>query len=69
MNGKTIFTKNSEALVSIIVACHNEEKHIQQCVLSLLNQTYGNIEIIICDDNSNDKSYEILCELQKKIKE
>ncbi|MBO6242187.1 MAG: glycosyltransferase [Butyrivibrio sp.] len=45
-------------LVSIIVACYNGAKYIDQCMESLVNQTYQNIEIIICDDCSTDSSKE-----------
>lgn len=53
-------------LVSIIVACHNGEKYVDECISSLINQTYSNIEIVICDDCSTDNSYEKLIEWQQK---
>jgi len=43
-----------------MVAVYNEEKIIEQCVLSLLRQTYENIEIIFVNDCSRDKTGEIL---------
>ena len=46
--------------VSIIVPVFNVEKYLERCVKSLLNQTYQNIEIILIDDGSTDKSGEIL---------
>lgn len=42
--------------VSIIVAIYNIEEYIEECINSLLNQTYENIEIILVDDGSTDKS-------------
>ncbi|PTX60336.1 glycosyltransferase involved in cell wall biosynthesis [Melghirimyces profundicolus] len=42
--------------VSIVVPCYNREKYLNQCLSSLINQTYSNIEIIIVDDNSTDQS-------------
>lgn len=45
--------------ISIIVPVYNSEKHIEQCVDSLLDQTHSNIEIILIDDGSTDRSGEI----------
>lgn len=42
--------------VSIIVPIYNMERYLEQCIQSLLNQTYKNIEIILVNDGSSDKS-------------
>lgn len=47
--------------VSVIVPVYNAEKTIIRCVESICKQSYRNIEIILIDDGSSDKSYEI-CE-------
>lgn len=44
-------------LVSIISGYYNRENHIHDSVLSLVNQSYSNIEIIIFDDCSTDNTY------------
>ena len=49
-----------EALVSIIIACYNAEKYIELCLESIINQSYKNLEIIICGDASTDNSFFIL---------
>ena len=49
-----------QPLVSVIIACYNGEKYIDQCLEALVNQTYKNIEVIICDDASKDKSLTLL---------
>lgn len=46
--------------VSFIIAAYNEELHIKDCVLSCLNQTFKNIEVIVTDDGSNDHTLSIL---------
>lgn len=48
-------------LISIIVPVFNLEKYIEECVLSICNQTYENLEIILVDDGSTDRS-DILCD-------
>lgn len=52
--------------ISIIVPVYNSEKYITDCLTSLINQTYKNIEIIIVDDGSNDKSFKICSKYSKK---
>ena len=48
-------------LVSIIVPVHNVEKYIERCIESILGQTYKEIELLLIDDGSTDKSGNI-CE-------
>ncbi len=58
-------------LVSIIVPTYNAEKNISACIESLLVQTYENIEIIVIDDGSTDKTLQVLneyYELDKRIR-
>ncbi|WP_171497907.1 glycosyltransferase family 2 protein [Acinetobacter guillouiae] len=45
-------------LVSIVVACYNHEGFVQDCINSIIKQTYQNIELIIIDDGSSDSSVE-----------
>lgn len=53
-------------LISIIIPVYNIEKHIGKCLDSLVAQTYSNIEIILVDDGSKDKSGSICQDWQKK---
>ena len=52
--------------VSIIIPIYNSEKYMDKCINSILNQTLKEIEIILVNDGSIDKS-EIICEKYKNI--
>ena len=57
-----------EPLVSILIPARNEENNIQNCLDSFISQTYTNLEIIVLDDNSSDKTYEIAKNIGKNNK-
>ena len=46
--------------VSIIIPIYNIEKYLSQCIESIINQTYKNLEIILVNDGSKDSS-EFIC--------
>ncbi len=46
-------------LISVIVPVYNAEKYLKECVESLINQTYINLEIILINDGSTDNSIQI----------
>ena len=54
--------------VSIIIPVFNAEKYLEECIESVLNQSYPNIEIIAVNDGSKDKSPEILDNYSDRIK-
>lgn len=55
------YMKNSKPLVSVIVPIYNVEKYLSKCIDSILGQTYTNFELILVEDGSPDRCYEI-CE-------
>jgi glycosyltransferase involved in cell wall biosynthesis len=52
-------------LISIIMPCFNAEAFLKESVESVFNQSYSNVELIVVDDGSTDKSYALLDELTK----
>ncbi len=54
------------SLITIAVAVYNAEKYLRDCMDSVVNQTYQNLEIICVNDCSTDKSLEILEEYAAK---
>ncbi|MEI7423468.1 MAG: glycosyltransferase family 2 protein [Prolixibacteraceae bacterium] len=46
--------------ISVIMPVYNAESYLKESIQSILNQTYTNFELIICDDGSTDRSLEII---------
>lgn len=56
----------SELLISVIIPVYNVEKYLRKCLESVFQQTYKEIDIIIIDDGSTDRSGYICDEYKKK---
>ena len=61
-------TYKDKPLISVIMTTYNTEKFVENAILSILNQTYENLELIIIDDSSTDNTINIIEKLQKKDK-
>ena len=46
--------------ISVVMMCHNREKYVAQTIESILSQGYPNLEYIVIDDGSTDRSWEII---------
>lgn len=57
---------SNDPLVSVIIPVYMVQEYLDQCIKSVVNQTYKNLEIILVNDGSKDKSPEI-CERWKEL--
>ena len=57
---------NNYPLISLIIPCYNAEQTLEKCLNSVVQQSYGNLEIIIIDDGSTDRTSEICKDFQSK---
>ena len=56
--------------VSVIIPIHNSSLYLEECINSVVNQTYKNLEIILINDNSTDNSIDIInsfCDKRIKV--
>tara|TARA_B100000131_G_C18024145_1_gene575753 strand:+ start:296 stop:982 length:687 start_codon:yes stop_codon:yes gene_type:complete len=51
-------------LISVLLSVYNDDKNIKESIDSILSQSYKNIELLVIDDCSTDKTYEILNEIK-----
>ena len=61
------YSSANEPLISIITAVYNGEKYLEDTIQSILNQTYKNMEYIIIDGGSTDRTLEIIKKYDDKI--
>jgi len=54
------------SLISVIIPIYNVESYIRECIDSVINQTYKNLEIILVNDGSSDNSPQICDDYSKK---
>ena len=67
VDNKMEFTNKNIPLVTIVTAIFNGEKYLEETIESVLNQTYKNIEYIIIDGGSTDKTLDIIKKYESKI--
>lgn len=69
LRAKGYFKKNSEKrpLVTVITVVFNGEKHLEETILSVINQIYDNVEYIIIDGGSTDRTLDIVRKYEHTI--
>lgn len=56
-------------MVSVVTTCYNGEKYLRRFLDSILNQTYRNLECIVADNASSDKTFKIMEQYSDRFKE
>lgn len=62
----SVAMSKSRCVVSVVVPLYNTEKYIAECIDSVLNQTLRDLEVLVVDDGSRDRSREIVEELARR---
>lgn len=60
LNSLPMNLENGHPLISVALMTYNQEKYVKEALLSILNQTYDNLEIIVSDDCSKDGTWGII---------
>lgn len=56
----------NKPLISVLLPCYNAEMYVEEAIVSILNQTYTNFELIVINDCSSDGTRDILLKFQKQ---
>jgi glycosyltransferase involved in cell wall biosynthesis len=59
--------KSKEFLLTIITVSYNSSKYLERCIKSVLSQSYSNVEYIIIDGGSSDKTVDLIKKYEDKI--
>lgn len=61
-------TEDDNFLVSVLIPARNEEENIKICLAGIIDQSYKNIEVVVLDDGSEDKTYSYASEIAARDK-
>ncbi|WP_411901304.1 glycosyltransferase family 2 protein, partial [Salmonella enterica] len=53
-------------LASVVIACYKHEQYLEECLETVYQQTFSDIELVIVDDHSPDQSFEVAQKVIKK---
>ncbi|MDP2832087.1 MAG: glycosyltransferase [Pseudomonadota bacterium] len=59
-------TPPARALVSVVMHCYNAAPHIAEAIQSVMGQSYSEVELIVVDDGSTDRSVDIVSQLMRE---
>ncbi len=52
-------SKSTKPIVSVVIPCYQHQDYVEQCLMSVYNQTFEDIELVFIDDCSRDDSYQL----------
>ena len=55
-----MISMSDKPLISLLIPCYNVEQYLPQCIESIINQTYNNLQIVMIDDGSSDGTWNVL---------
>ena len=61
-------SKEELPLVSLFIPAFNHEKYVAECIESVINQEYQNIELIIIIDGSKDSTHDVIINYEQKCR-
>jgi len=67
MRNKNTRGLTADPLISVVIPNYNYGRFIKQCITSVLEQTYTNLEIVVVDDGSSDESLDVLSHFSNQI--
>lgn len=56
----------NEIIISIVIPAYNEEIGLERCMKTIIAQDNGCIEIVLIDDGSTDRTYDVMCQYEKE---
>lgn len=59
--------RSTSPMVSVVMPCYNHERYVERAIISVLNQSYSNIELIVIDDGSVDSSVDRIRALRDRF--
>jgi len=68
LSTKGIANSSVKPLVSVVIAAYNHQQYVETAIRSVLEQTYENIELVVVDDGSADKTWDVIQRLHNEIK-
>lgn len=69
LKDEVIQSSEKAPLVSVVIPCYNHQNYVEECISSIINQGYRNIELIIIDDGSSDDSVRIIQKLRPECQD